>query len=193
MKRKTTAGKLKASFAIAFRAVLFNYLLTAVFFFLLWYWLTPKFFPLFPHFAKYMQNLDDDGLLVAYDIFHAVGSVLAIFPGMMGAYRLSGKRKKEFLKASNGRISYAEGLRYHLTEYGTSDLVALAVVASAFALMAVVLNGGVGKLFPLAFYLCRSLGGLLGWIAAVALSLGSAFLGIFSAQRTWRAEYFIGE
>ena len=193
MKRKTAKDKLKASFAMAFRAVLFNYLLTAVFFFLLWYWLIPKFFPFFPHFAKYLQNLDDDGLLVAYDIFNVIGSVLSIFPGMIAAYRLSGKRKKDFLRASNGRISYAEGMRYHLTEYGTSDFIALAVVVSVFALLAVVLNGGVGKLFPLAFYLCRSLGGLLGWIAAVVLSLGSAFIGIFSAQRTWRAEHFIGE
>ncbi len=193
MKRKITKEKMKASLATVLRAVLFNYLLTAVCFFLLWYWVTPKIFPLFPHFAEYLQNLDDDGLLVAYDIFYAISSVLAIFPGMCLAYRLSGRRKKDFFKHSDGRISYAEGIRYHLTEYGASDGIVLTVFVFVFTLISAAFNGGAGKLFPLAFYLCRFLGALLGWIVTAVLVFGAAFCGIFFSQRKWRAEHFIGE
>ncbi len=193
MKRKITKEDMKASLATALRAVLFNYLLTAVCFFLLWYWVTPKLFPLFPRFAEYLQKLDDDGLLVAYDIFYTISSVLAMFPGMCWAYRLSKRRKKDFFKHMDGRISYAAGVRYHLTEYGASDGISLAAIAFVFALISAAFSGGVGKLFPLVFYLSRALGVLPGWIVAVVLMLGAAICGIFFSQRKWRAEHFVGE
>ena len=193
MKNSVSKDKLKASFYIAFLTILFNLLLTTVFFFLLWYWLIPKAFPLFPNFARYLQGLDDDSLLIAYDVVYTAGSVLAIFPGMFLAYRMSKPWKKAFLAYSNGRISYSEGMRYHLTEYGASDGIALTVTAIAFTIAAVAFNGGVAKLFPLVFYLCRSLGGALGWGVSVILLFGSALVGVFFAQRKWRAEYFVGE
>ncbi len=193
MKNNVTKDKLKASFSMAFLAILFNLLLTSVCFFLLWYWLIPKTFPIFPNFARYLQGLDDDSLLVAYDIVYTVGSVLAIFPGMVLAYRMSKRWKKAFLTYSSGRISYSEGIRYHLTEYGASDGLALTVIVLAFTLASVAFNGGVAKLFPLVFYLCRSLGGLFGLGVSVILIFGAAVVGIFFAQKKWRAEYFVGE
>ena len=193
MKNSMTNGKLKASFSMAFLVVLFNLLLTSACFFLLWYWLIPKTFPLFPNLARYLQGLDDDSLRIAYDIVYTAGAVLAIFPGTVLAYRMSKRWKKAFLAYSSGRISYSEGVRYHLTEYGISDGIALTVTVFVFALASVAFNGGVAKLFPMVFYLCRSLGGLLGLCVSMILLFSSALVGIFFAQKKWRADYFLGE
>lgn len=179
---------------MAFFVVLFNFLFSTLCFFLLWYWLVPKAFPFFPRFALYLQNLDDDSLLKAYDIFYTVGSLLAIFPSAVVAYRLSKQRKKEFLKYSGGRISYGAGLQYHLTEYGASDGIAIAAVTLLFAILTALMgNGFIARIFPLALYMCRFLGVLLGFFVTAVLTLGSAFGGVFFAQKKWRAEHFVGE
>ena len=192
MKTNVTKDKLKVSFATAFWVILFNFLFSIVCFFLLWYWLIPKTFPLFPNFAYYLQHMDDDSLLKAYDIFYTVGSILAIFPSVVVAYRLSGRRKKDFLKISGGRISYGEGIRYHLTEYGISDGIAFATMSLLGIILAVAMGRSL-KVFPLALYMYLALGAPLGFIVTVVVIISSAFGGVFFAQKKWRADYFVGE
>ena len=72
-----------------FLIILFNLVFTTVFFFLLWYWVTPKLYPLIPSLSTYLQGLDDENLLIAYEIYYTIGSALAIFPSTVLAYRMS--------------------------------------------------------------------------------------------------------
>ena len=194
MKPYITKDKLIYSFTTAGKAILLNFIFSTVCFFLLWYWLTPKFFPLFPSFAAYLQGLDDGELMVAYDIYYTIASILAMFPGTALAYRFSAKQKKQFLKTSGGRISYGDGIRHHLTEHGISDGIAFFTVVLLFCVLSVIGESmGIGKAFPLTYYLCNAWGFLPGLLASVVLTGAASFSGVFFAQKKWRAEHFIGE
>ena len=186
--------KIKNSISTMFLIILFNLVLTTVFFFLLWYWVTPKLYPLIPGLSTYLQGLDDENLLIAYEIYYTIGSALAIFPSTVLAYRMSKKRRKKFIEYSGGLISYGDGIRYHLTEYGIQDGIVLVVTVLLFSVLTVSLGDVlISKLFPLPFHMCRAFGLVLGLLISTILTISSAFLGVFVAQKKWRAEHFIGE
>ena len=186
--------KIKHSIFTTFLIILFNLILTTVFFFMLWYWITPKIYPFVPGLSSYLQKLDDESLLIAYDIYYSISSVLAIFPSAVLAYRVSKSRKKEFLEYSGGRISYGDGIRYHLIEYGIQDGITLVVAVLLFSALTMVLGDSfISKLFPLPFRMCNAFGMVLGVLISIILTVASAFLGVFFAQRKWRAEHFIDE
>jgi hypothetical protein len=185
-------SKFKSSIRTAIFVILFNFILSTVCFFLLWYWITPKLYPLIPGLSSYLQNLDDDSLLIAYDLYYTIASTLSVIPGATFAYRMDKQRKKAFLKYSEGRISYGEGIRYHFAEYGVADCIALAITVLLFSVLSVSLGDGfISKLFPLPFYMCRTFGLALGFLVSMILTIGSAVGGIFFAQKKWRAEFFI--
>ena len=190
MSTKTIKGSLKTCFFV----LLFNFLFSMVAFFLIWYWAIPNVCIIVPALETQLESLDDTKLALCTDIVSAIGACLAIFPTGTFAYRISKQKKKDFFAYSKGRISYTDGIKFHFRKYGSSDILCLSCVIVLLTLLyAFVGDIVVIRVFPVAFWMFEYLGVLLGCLATIVFTGLSMLYGVFSAQKKWRAEYFIGE
>ena len=102
MKTKIDKDTLKSSIAVAAIMLLFNLIFSFLGMILILYWLLPNLCSVLPSLENYFNFLDDAGMERMNDIIYFISSCIAIFPGAIFSYRLSKKRKKEFLKHSKG-------------------------------------------------------------------------------------------
>ena len=197
MKTKINKDTLKSSIAVSAIMLLFNLIFSFLGMILISYWLLPNLCGVLPSLENYFNFLDDAGMERMNDIIYFISSCIAIFPGAIFAYRLSKKRKKEFLKHSKGRISYLDGINYHIREYGLTDVLCMSVIIVIFGSLRLMAgNAGIVKVFPIAFNTFNTfniLGFILGLLLTVVLAGLSMLCGIFFSQRRWRAEYFFEE
>ena len=174
--------------------VLFNFLFSMTVFLLIWYWAMPNISFLIPPLKTWLESLGDETLPIAYDILYAVSSLIAVFFSTTLAFRISKKRKKEFLAHSKGRISYIEGIKYHIRQYGAYDLAIISAVALILTIIYVAAGDVfIVRAFPIVFTMVQALGGILGVIVSMTFICLSIIVAIFFAQKKWRAEYFLNE
>ena len=128
MKTKTNKEGLKSSIVTCFFILLFNFLFSIVAFLLFWYWMIPNISTIVPALKTYLESLSDEFLPIVYDIVYSISACIAIFPSAIFAYRISKKRKKEFLAYSKGRISYLDGIKYYIARYGVYDIICTLVL-----------------------------------------------------------------
>lgn len=194
MKTKITAKGIKSSIIVCFFMLLFNFLFSMLAFLLIFYWAIPNLSTIFPTLKAYFESLDEEIMPVVYDIVYLISACIAVFPGTTLAYRIAKTRKKEFLAYSKGRISYADGIRYHLAEYGACDILCTSCIIILLAIT-YMLAGDVFivRFFPLAFNLFKSLGIVLGFLVTAILTGLSMLCGVLFSQKKWRARYFLGE
>ena len=194
MKTKISIDKIKKSIIFCLFVVLFNFIFSIAVFLLIWYWLIPNVSVVIPPLKVWLQSLDDDVLPIAYDIVYAVSSLFAIFPGSTLALRISKKRKKDFLAHSKGRISYIEGIKYHIRQYCAYDLAIISAVVLILTIIYVAAGDVfIVRAFPIVFTMVQALGGILGVIVSMTFICLSIIVAIFFAQKKWRAEYFLNE
>ena len=189
---------MRGSLQFGILTVAFNLLFSLAFILLVYGWLMPNLTLFFPAIEKWYYSDNTSQLQSVMNIFYHVGNILSLLPATYLAYRMSKPRRKEFLKISKGLISYEDGLRLHFEQYGYSDAIVFAAVTLAFAFFALITKGGswIG-VFPLAFTMFSIFGNIwgpvIGFILAVALEYAAIPVGVFFAQKNWRALYFIGE
>ena len=194
MKTKISIDSLKSSIIVCFFMVLFNFLFSMTVFLLIWYWAMPNISFLIPPLNTCLESLGDETLPIAYDILYAVSSLIAVFFSTTLAFRISKKRKKEFLAHSKGRISYIEGIKYHIRQYGAYDLAIISAVALILTIIYVAAGDVfIVRAFPIVFTMVQALGGILGVIVSMTFICLSIIVAIFFAQKKWRAEYFLNE
>lgn len=194
MKAKTNKEGLKSSIVTCFFILLFNFLFSIVAFLLFWYWMIPNISTIVPALKTYLESLSDEFLPIAYDIVYSISACIAIFPSAIFAYRISKKRKKEFLAYSKGRISYLDGIKYYIARYGVYDIICTLVLIILLAFIYMIAGDVfIVRFFPLAFCMFSRLGIIFGFIVSLILTTLSMFCGIFFSQKKWRAEYFISE
>ena len=194
MKTKISIDSLKSSIIVCFFMVLFNFLFSMTVFLLIWYWAMPNISFLIPPLNTWLESLGDETLPIAYDILYAVSSLIAVFFSTTLAFRISKKRKKEFLAHSKGRISYIEGIKYHIRQYGAYDLAIISAVALILTIIYVAAGDVfIVRAFPMVFTMVQALGGILGVIVSMTFICLSIIVAIFFAQKKWRAEYFLNE
>ena len=194
MKTKISIDSLKSSIIVCFFMVLFNFLFSMTVFLLIWYWAMPNISFLIPPLNTWLESLGDEALPIAYDILYAVSSLIAVFFSTTLAFRISIKRKKEFLAHSKGRISYIEGIKYHIRQYGAYDLAIISAVALILTIIYVAAGDVfIVRAFPIVFTMVQALGGILGVIVSMTFICLSIIVAIFFAQKKWRAEYFLNE
>lgn len=192
MKIKINKESLKSSFTICFFTLLFNFVFWYFSFFIIWYWAIPNICTIVPIFKTHLESLSDEILPVAYNIVYSIGSVISIFPSTILAYRISKKRKKDFLSQTKGRISYVDGINYHFTKHGLSDLIFSSITIILPTLIYIIASKSpLIRFFPTAFYMLNSLGVIFGFLVTTLLTALAMFCGIFFSQKKWRAEYFI--
>ncbi len=194
MKTKFSKDALQSSLILSFFIFLFNLLFSALIMLVIWYWVFPKVCVIAPKFEHYLEFLDDAGMTKISNIIHLISTCLAMFPSAILAYRISKKRKKEFIKYSKARISYSDGLKYYISEYAFSDAVSMfaLIVILTFGYM-ITGNSWIIRNIPMIFYPFSILGILIGFVLVIALTGISMLGGIFFAQRRWRAEHFFEE
>ena len=197
MKTKIDKDTLKSSIAVSAIMLLFNLIFSFLGMILIWYWLLPNLCSVLPSLENYFNFLDDAGMERMNNIIYFISSCIAIFPSAVFSYRLSKKRKKEFLKHSKGRISYPDGIKYHIREYGLTDALCMSVIIVIFGSLRLMAgNAGIVKVCPIAFNTFNTfniLGFVLGLLLTLVLAGLSILFGIFFSQRRWRAEYFFEE
>lgn len=194
MKTKIRIDSLKSSIIVCFFMVLFNFLFSMTVFLLIWYWAMPNISFLIPPLKTWLESLGDETLPIAYDILYAVSSLIAVFFSTTLAFRISKKRKKEFLAHSKGRISYIEGIKYHIRQYGAYDLAIISAVVLILTIIYVAAGDVfIVRAFPIVFTMVQALGGIIGFIVAMILICASMIAAIFFSQKKWRAEYFLNE
>ena len=194
MKTKISIDKLKSSIIVCFFMVLFNFLFSMAVFLLIWYWAMPNISFLIPPLKTWLESLGDETLPVAYDILYAVSSLIAVFPSTTLAFRISKKRKKEFLADSKGRISYANGIKYHIYKYGAYDLASISVLTLILTIVYMIAGDVfVVRVFPIVFTMVQALGGIIGFVVVIILICASMIVAMFFSQKKWRAEYFLNE
>lgn len=189
---------LKGSLQFGILTVAFNLLFSLTFILLIYGWLMPNLTLFSPDFEEWYYSDSTSQLQSVMNIFYHIGNIISLIPATYFAYRVSKPRRKEFLKISKGLISYEDGLRLHFEKYGYSDALVFAAMTLAFAFLALITKGGSWLgIFPLAFTLFsifgNILGPIIGFILAVALEYAAIPVGVFFAQKKWRALYFIGE
>ena len=194
MKTKISKYALQSSLILSFFIFLFNLLFSVLIMLVIWYWGFPKVCVIAPKFEHYLEFLDDAGMTNINNIVYLVSTCLAMLPSAILAYRISKKRKKEFIKYSKARISYSDGLKYHIQEYGFSDAVCMLAIIGVLTLCYIFAgNTWIIRNIPMIFYPFSILGILIGFVLVIALTGISMLGGIFFAQRRWRAEHFFEE
>ena len=194
MKIKINKELLKSSVLTCFFVVLFNFFFSIIAFLLIWYWVIPNISTIVPVLKKYLESLSDEFLPIAYDIVYAISACIAIFPSAISAYRMSKKRKKEFLAYSKGCISYIDGIKYHIAQYGVYDIICTSALIILLTFIYMIAGDVfIVRFFPLVFCMFSRLGIILGFIVSFIFTALSMFCGIFFSQKKWRAEYFISE
>ena len=190
MNTKLSKEKLKSSIITSLLTVLLSFIFLYVAFFLIWYWIMPKLCVIIPPLKTYIESLNDSALPDAYNIVLSISSCIAIFPGAIISHSVSKKRKKEFLAYSNGRISYVNGIKFHIAEYGLSDIISISLIIIVSVILFLVNGTG---FFPIAFYMLKNLGVVLGLIVTILWVTLSIFFGIFFSQKKWKVQHFIDE
>lgn len=194
MKTKIDKVTLKSSLTVSFFILVFNLLFSTLGIVFIWSWLLPKVCVFVPELETYLEFLDDAGRTNINNIVYLVSACLAMLPSAILAYRISKKRKKEFIKHSKARISYTGGLKYHIQEYGFSDAVCMLAIIGVLTLCYIFAgNTWIIRNIPMIFYPLSTLGIILGVLLVVVLTGISMLGGIFFAQRRWRAEHFFEE
>ena len=190
MKLKISKENLKSSVITSVIMLLFSFAFLYVIFFLSWYWIMPKLCVIIPALKTYIESLNDSALPKAYNVVLSISSCISLFVSTTLAYSVSKQRKKNFLTHSKGLISYSDGIKYHIVEYGFSDLICMS--AAIIASLIFYFTNGTG-FFPTAFYMFKNFGVVLGLIATAILTVASMICGIFFSQRRWKVQYFIDE
>jgi len=189
---------LKGSLQLALLTVAYNLFFSLVTVLLIYGWLLPNLALISPRISDWYYSGDLPMLQATLDVIYHVGNVFSMIPATYFAYRSIRNRRREFLKITKGLISYEGGLGLHKENYGFSDSVVCAAVMLIFTLAALI--AGVGPwlgVFPLAYTLFslfgNVLGPIIGLVPAIAIECAAIPIGVFLAQKKWRALYFIGE
>lgn len=147
----------------------------AVFNILLTFWIIPTLSRFSYEMHLYFEQMEAlpesvNNLLGATVVF------VGIFPASAIAIRMMRGRKKRFIEQTEGLVSYADGYRFYLQNYGVYDGLAALLISFFFVTP-------MESVFDLWF------GGVLGWILGVAVLLVALFIGVFFAEKHWRAAY----
>ena len=103
------------------------------------------------------------------------------------------KEKKDFFAYSKGRISYADGIKYHVATYGAYDFASVGIMTLLLAILfALAGESFIVRAFPVLFTMLNALG-VVGLLVAALLIGAAMIMGIFFSQKKWRAEYFMNE
>lgn len=147
----------------------------AVFNILLTFWIIPTLSRFSYEMHLYFEQMEALPESVN-DLLGAAVVFVGVFPASAIAMRMMRGRKKRFIEQTEGLVSYADGYRFYLRSYGVYDGLAALLVSCFF-------------ITPIESIFRPWFGGVLGWILGVAVLLAALFVGVFFAERNWRAAY----
>lgn len=132
---------------------------------------------------RYNSFYEAEEARLALAIYRAC-AVPTVFLGAPFAFRTGIFRGRKFREDTEARITYADGMRLYMREYGRYDMAMCVIVASVLWITPL----GV-YLSPVSTALYGWIPSVYGWLITVCVLLLTLPLGVFFAQKHWRAQY----
>ncbi len=140
-------------------------------------------------FHRYLEQIEHDvkyeGVqqMIALSVWRA-SAIPALFLAAPLAVRLSPFRSRYFKTVTEARVDYAEGMRMYIREHAVYDVAVAAVATFALCFLF-----PLGRLMYPVGLVVVSVPTFLVWLLMLSLTVLALPVGVFYAQKRWRARY----